>query len=355
MFNSSNFNFRHIFIVIPVFIAAMMLVGCGVSDPKSSRFVVAKGKGVEITRAELDRAINQFLNQNRMSMEQLPKEMKRAFEKQILEQMVTRTLLVKAGSDLKIPDLKQRIEDQIKKIKAQFPNEEAFQERLKKMGVSTEKVYQDIKDQILISKVLKAKAAAKAEPSNEEVKKFYAENAKTFSQPKMVKASHILIKVDPNASADVKAKKKKAIEVARARIQKGEDFAKVAKEVSEDPGSAAQGGSLGAFPQGQMVPEFDKVAFNSKTGELSPVFETSYGFHFLKVTEIKPPRNVPFEEARPQIIKFLEQRAQTTSAQTFVEKLVAGADVKYFLPEAPAEKESASEKAPQAGTKAGKK
>jgi peptidyl-prolyl cis-trans isomerase D len=130
---------------------------------------------------------------------------------------------------------------------------------------------------------------------------FYENHQENYGQPEERKASHILIRVDADADqAAVEAAKKK-ITALRERIEQGEDFAEVAKEYSEDPGSAEAGGDLGYFGKGIMDPAFEKTAFSLKEGEVSQPVRSSFGFHLIKVTGIKPSSVKSFEEARSDV------------------------------------------------------
>jgi peptidyl-prolyl cis-trans isomerase C len=334
---SCNFHIiRRVLALFSTLILLVTLVSCSVNDPKNPRFIVAKGKGVKITRSDLDAAKHDYLMQSGMDPNQVPKEMMGPLEQQILDQRVTQALLLNEGTSLTIPDLDKQVDERVKQLKSRFKDQKEFEGRLSQMGITEDKIRKDVKDQITINEVFKKAVPQPADPAPQEIEKFYKENPKYFAEPKQVKVSHVLVKVEPNATAQEKADKKKQIEKARARVAKGEDFAKVAKEVSEDPGSAANGGALGDFfPEGKMVPEFDKVAFNSKLNDISPVFESSFGFHFLKVTDIKQARQVPLQEATPMISKYLKQKQQKTSVETYIAKLKTNADVKLFLPETP--------------------
>lgn len=308
------------------------MAGCGgVKDPNDPAFVVAKGKGVVITRSDLESAKKEYLTQSGVDIAQVPKEVIASLDQQVLDQKVTQALLLKEGEKIQIPDMDKQIDQRLQQLKSQFKDQAEFENRLKQVGFSEEKIRKDIRDQIIINEVFKKNIAEPQEPTKDEIEKFYKENPKSFAQPKLVKASHVLVKVEQNATSQEKAEKKKKIEKARARVVKGEDFGKVAKEVSDDPGSASRGGSLGEFfPEGRMVPEFDKMAFNSKVKEISPVFETTYGFHFLRVDEIKQPREVPLAEASPMIAKYLKDKQRKVVAENYLAKLKADADIKYF-------------------------
>ncbi len=127
----------------------------------------------------------------------------------------------------------------------------------------------------------------------------------------MVKARHILIKVQPDAKPeDWKGAEKRALD-AKARIDKGEDFQSVAKEVSEDPGSKEKGGDLGFFPRGQMVPEFEEAAFSLGVGRVSGLVKSNFGYHIIRVEEKKEGKTKTLEEVKAKIKgKLTEERQE---------------------------------------------
>ena len=145
--------------------------------------------------------------------------------------------------------------------------------------------------QFAIQKLLDKDLASKIVVTPEEVKAFYDGNPDVFKTPEMVRASHILVKVDKAASDEEKAKALEKIKAIQKRIKSGEDFAKVAKEVSDSP-SKDDGGDLDFFQKGQMVPPFEKAAFSMKPGETSDIVETEVGYHIIRLTDKKEARTV---------------------------------------------------------------
>ena len=138
--------------------------------------------------------------------------------------------------------------------------------------------------------------------TEEELRKSYADNAARYTATEERRASHVLIKVEKDASAADKAKAKARAEELLAQVRKAPaTFADVARKNSQDPGSAAQGGDLDFFARGAMVKPFETAAFTLKQGEVSDVFETDFGFHFLTVTGVKGGQKKPFEEVRAEL------------------------------------------------------
>ncbi len=149
----------------------------------------------------------------------------------------------------------------------------------------------------------KAALESKVEVAEEDIKRYYELNQGSYIQPKEVKARHILIRPKPGADNAEQAKEdaRKKTEEILDRISAGEDFASLAEEFSQDSGSAVKGGDLGYFREGQMVKPFEEAAFSLSKGEVSDVVETRYGFHLIKVENIKGGKVTPLSEARSEI------------------------------------------------------
>ncbi|MDQ6950891.1 MAG: SurA N-terminal domain-containing protein [Mariprofundales bacterium] len=150
------------------------------------------------------------------------------------------------------------------------------------------------------------KMAKSVEVSAADLAASYQKRKAEFVQPEQRQASHILIKVAKNASAAMVAMARKKIDAAKARLDKGEAFAAVAKDVSEDS-NADQGGDLGFFPRSAMVPAFDKAVFALKKGDVSGVVRTKFGFHLIKLTAIKPEHQQSLAEVKGALTHDLQR------------------------------------------------
>lgn len=144
----------------------------------------------------------------------------------------------------------------------------------------------------------------------EEVRGYYENNRGRYKQPEERHARHILVAVDADASEDkLAAAKKKATDLATQLRADPDKFPEIAKKVSEDPGSAANGGDLGVFSRGAMVPAFENVAFSLKKGEISDPVRSDFGFHVIQVTDILAERGKDFAEVRSEIEQELRKQA----------------------------------------------
>ena len=171
----------------------------------------------------------------------------------------------------------------------------------------------------------------------DEIKANYEANKFKYTDlEEQVRARHILIRAGKDAPSAEKAEAKSKIENILAKAKAGEDFATLAKEYSEDTVSAAKGGDLGYTPRGRMVPEFDKVMFATKPGEISDVVETQYGYHIIKVEGVRK-GNVSLDEATPEIAEqmYRDEKAGAeakAAAGSYVERIKAGETMEAVVP-----------------------
>ena len=143
-----------------------------------------------------------------------------------------------------------------------------------------------------------------------DVQKYYTEHAKEFEAPRQARVAHVLARVPETGGSEAEDKARAKVADVIRRAKAGEDFAKLAKALSEDPGSAAKGGDLGLVSQGEVVPEFERAVFALKKGEISPEpVRTAFGFHAIKVSEVKEGGRKPLPAVAPQIRDRLQAEA----------------------------------------------
>jgi len=155
-----------------------------------------------------------------------------------------------------------------------------------------------------------ADVAKKEVISDEAIEVYYAEHLSDFVQPEERKASHILVSIAADASSENKqAAREKAQKVLEQVKQNPEQFAEIAKEFSDDPGSASSGGDLGFFGRGVMVKSFEEQIFSMQINEISDIVETDFGFHVIQLTDIKAEKKPELQEVREQIEQQLKTQA----------------------------------------------
>jgi peptidyl-prolyl cis-trans isomerase C len=298
--------------------------------------VVARVNGTEINRKELNGAVQAFAFQmGRQGRPVLPSQ-NASLQHDVLEELIGRELLLQEGGKYIPADIEKKVQEQVGQMKAQAGGEDQFNKSLAEAGIAPEEYAHRVRDNIIIRGAIQTVVDKEVKISPEDARAFYDKNPDQFKQPEVVRASHILIRCAPDASDDVKKGKRAQIEAARALVTNGEKFADIARKVSEDPGSAQNGGDLGYFPHGQMVPEFDTAAFSLKTNEVSDVITTRFGYHILLVTGRKPAQTVSFDEVKEQLTQYLKQRKGSDVARTHVAELRKAAKVEILLPAPPA-------------------
>jgi peptidyl-prolyl cis-trans isomerase D len=157
------------------------------------------------------------------------------------------------------------------------------------------------------------------------VRTAYQQHPDRYHVPEQVHARHILFKLAKDAPPEqVEATRKKA-EAARARLASGADFAALARELSDDPGSKDKGGDLGFFQRGQMVPPFEQAAFSLEPGQLSEPVRTDFGFHILRVEERRPAEDRTYEQVREELAReLLAEDAGRVQARKNADELLEG-------------------------------
>ena len=291
------------------------------SPADSKEVVVAIGEA-KLTRGEIDAEVNKIIEMQtaRMSPEQLkqipPGAIERAreqFAEQYKQRFITNTLLLneaaKKGLSATDADVTAFLNDIVKSFKGRPGAPTTPEEFLEKHPMGAERVRAEIKTEVLVKKLVEKEIEPTIVVDQEEVKKQYntivsniAEQAKAPA-PEQVRASHILIKTDDKKDSDAA---KKEIDALYAQVKglTGEalskKFAELAKEKSDCP-SKDKGGDLGAFGHGQMVPEFDKAAFEQEIGKIYAPVKTSFGWHLILVTE-KIPAKTPTDAEVAKIV-----------------------------------------------------
>ncbi|MDK2927792.1 MAG: hypothetical protein PWR31_1483 [Bacillota bacterium] len=227
---------------------------------------------------------------------------------QLLDEKVLLAEVEKQGIAVSTDKVQQAWQEVEAGLVKQFGDKAKLDAALKEAKLSVDDIKRVVENNLKLEELYqKVTAGIKVTPA--EVEKYYREHQADFKVPEQVKASHILV-------AD-----EKFAQELRARLLKGEDFAKLAKEYSTDPGSREAGGELGYFPAGQMVPEFDKAAFSTPVGELSPVIKSSFGYHIIKVEDKKPARTLALAEVEQYLSAQLSAQKKDEKFQAFLRDL----------------------------------
>jgi peptidyl-prolyl cis-trans isomerase C len=301
--------------------------------------VIAKGKGVEIKRSQLDAEMISVQAMARAQQQQIPPDQMGLIERQKLNDLIGFRLLLNKATDADKAKGKEQFAKFLKRLKADNKLtdeelEEKLSTQLRMQGLTRADWDKQRVDQATVGAVLEREL--KISVTDEAAKKFYDENPSRFEQPEQVRASHVLIGTRDQATGteltdeQKKAKRKQADDI-RKRAAAGEDFAKLAKEFSEDPGSKDSGGEY-TFGRGKMVPEFEAAAFSLATNQVSDVVTTQFGYHIIKLSEKIPAKMVAFTEVSEDLKEGLKsQELQKQLRETdYLEKMQKEANVEIL-------------------------
>ena len=290
--------------------------------------VLARVNGEAVTKADFDRAVQAL---EARAGGPVPPEQRDQVLRGVLDQLIGYRALVQEtkARNIAVPD--GEVDARIGQIRGQFPSEEAFTQMLAQRKLTLEQVKSDARQDMAISKLIETEIASKIAVKPDQVTDFYAKNPDQFKQGESVRASHILISVPKGADAATKAQARTKAEQVLKEVKAGKDFAALATQYSGDPGSAAKGGDLGFFQQGQMVGPFNDVAFSLAPGTVSDLVETDFGFHIIKVAEKKAGRTIPLEEVKPQVEQYLEQMNRQEQTDAFVNGLKAKGKIEVLI------------------------
>jgi len=294
---------------------------------------VAVVNGEKISKTDLEKAFAEALSAQGIQAASLSADQKLQGYSTILQGMIDDKLLEKQSADIKISQ--EEVDAQIAKMKQQFPSQEVFESEMKKAGLTMDQFVSNLKKSMRQSKWVQSQFQGKDTVSEADAKAIYDANTKEFAHPDVVRASHILFLVPPNATPEQAAAAEKKAKAAIVRANGGEDFAKLASELSEEPGAAQRGGDLGEFSKDKMVPEFANAAFAQKVGTVSatPV-KTKYGYHVIKVTDKKAAGIASFDEEKTKIEQFLQSQKRRAIFKNVIQELKQSAKIESTLPAA---------------------
>ena len=299
---------KSILVLLSVFLWAVLSGTLHAQKPEPQPAAGGKAavvNGVVIPEEEVNRGL--LYHQQRLlatTGQAIRPEMMMEARKMVLENLIDRELLYQQSRKKGITVKDAEVNEQLDQIKKQYPSEQAFKDSMAEDQLTEATVKSRIKMNMAVQQFVEKEFAGKSDVTEVEVKAFYDGHPEYFTEPEAIRVSEITIRVDPKADAAKKEEARKKAQDLQKRLQKGDDFAILAKDFSQSP-SAAQGGDMGMIPRGKMPQPFDDAAFALKPGEVSAVVETPLGFHLIKVHEKKPEKTVPLKEVEERIRQHL--------------------------------------------------
>jgi foldase protein PrsA len=298
----------------------LIFVGIAAGVQAAGRVVAMVGNA-RIAAADLKEALARYVPPGSLHASMDPAK-KEKYRKAALNELIELELLYDEAKSrgIKVP------KDLFDKVLAEnvkgFGSKEKFEEVLKMKGMTMD----DFREKVVKYRMayqLLGQLAKESECSDGELRAYYEKNRSQFKRPESMHLWHILIKVEPTASAAEVAKKKKEAEEVLKRLKAGEDFYDVAYKYSED-NYRVKGGDLGFIHRGQLDPqELDNAAFSLKKGRTSGLIRTIYGFHILRAGEKKPAKLLSFDEAKGKLRKELTEKRFKEKKEALIRRLKA--------------------------------
>ncbi len=301
----------------------------------SGNVTVATVNGKAISKDALDRKADLIQKRYASMGMVLDAEKTASLRENILQSLIEQELLYQESQKQGIKVDDAQVAEELANFKDQFESEAEYANQLKEMSFTEDVLKSQIRENLAIRKLIEEKVVAEINITDDEAKAYYNAHPEEFKTPERVRARHILIKVNKDATPEEKAKAREKIDAIKAKVDAGGDFEALAAESSECP-SSKQGGDLGFFEKGQMVEPFEKVAFALKPGEVSDVVETQFGYHIIKAEGKQEASTESFDDAKEKLKDHLKMQAMKEKLPQYIEKLKAAATIDISMPTAAA-------------------
>ena len=293
------------------------------ADPAA---VIATVNGNAITEGDIQGMIDRFMAQmgGRMPPGQLDAVLPQIRENilnELIMRQIMRDAVVAAGIEL----TDEEYQHDLGELAEALPEGITVEQYLEESGATED----ELREQMKMRRLILRQVETAGEPSEEEIRAFYDENRDGFAQPETVTASHILIAFADGDDDAAKAAKRERLAGIRQQILDGADFAELAAANSDCP-SKNNGGDLGSFGRGQMVPPFEDAAFSQEPGQVGDIVETSFGYHLIKVTDHQEGKTPDFDEVKDRIAELLSAQRQRLVVAQYLEGLQKSAQIERF-------------------------
>ena len=254
-----------------------------------------------------------------------PQERRRRIAKlasQVLDEMVSEELIVQAAEAAKIEVDSSEVQAALDEIKQQNNLDDAgLQQALAQQGYTLQGYKADLRRQLLRLRAVNQLVAPKVQVTDEDIRARYDQMQRRSEAVSAVQLSHILIKLPEHPTEQQLAEAKDKAAKAMDRVKAGEAFAAVAKDVSEDPSTSANGGELGWFQRGSINPDWEQIVFSMNKGDMRGPVTGPQGLHVFYVTDVKQSELKPYDQMKDQLQRELRRRELDKQTQTWTEEL----------------------------------
>jgi len=300
----------------------------GIFCGRGHLLAIAQGEG--IYEADLQRALSELRYANGIDEEDRQEEditkvksvtrvtTLQGDERLVLTRLISNSAARSLGAREKVAST--RIDSELNGLRWQFPNEKTWRTALKASGLSSGWLHRRIAEDLRTWQRIIRQIAPQLDVTDDECWKFYATHLERFMQPVRFRASHLFVAAPAKTPPEMVETKRQTIESLAERIKHGEKLSDLAVD-SEDEATKSRGGDLGFFSEFRMWPDFFAAVAKMRVGEISQPIRTRLGFHIIELTDLKPPRQMSFEEAQTEIRLLIEKQKRQTALQNLVADL----------------------------------
>lgn len=339
-------------VLVTIMSSVLLFTGC-----TSNKNAIIKVNNQPITKAQFETEFKKVSSDSvltRMGID-IPQDennfMYLMLKDRVINDLIVKTLMEQELEKRHIKITKADLDNELKALIDKIGSKEQFQAILKRNGMTNEQFMIDLKNEVKARKLVNMVENVKI--SDREAELFYTKNQDKFVYPDKVRASHILILADPmaiekqiretskneivsdtivkekvQAEMDARLQKAKNIEMAIKNLP--DEFEKIAREKSEDVASAKNGGDIGFFAKEEMVEPFAKQAFSQQPNTISPVIQTQFGYHIIKVTDRVAAGKEPFVKVKEQIKLYLQTQRQMEILEKLIVQMKSQAKIEYL-------------------------
>jgi parvulin-like peptidyl-prolyl isomerase len=303
----------------------------GILGGRGHLLATAQGEG--IYEADLQRVIAEFRHATGVDEKDRQEEnlerVKRAItlrgdERLALKRLISNSVARSLAAREKIS--KPRIASELNLLRWQFPSEKTWRTALAASDLSIGSLRRSIAGDLRARQWITLQIASRPNATEDECRHFYQAHRGSFVQPMRFRATHLFLAAPPETPPEVAETKQQAIKSLSDRIKQGETLADLAAVESEDEATKSRGGDLGFFSEFRMPPDFFSAVAKMRVGETSRPIRTSLGFHIVQLTELKPERQMSFEEARTEVRLMIENEKRRAALQNLAADLARRAE-----------------------------
>lgn len=280
----------------------------GIPDP------VALVNGVGVPAEAFRQALSRYSKPDL----KIPEDRLKRLKSTLLDRLIDDALVEARVGEAKIEIGAPAIDEEFNRYKSRFRSEDQYTKYLAHSGMNEDRIRKQIRQRLQLEALLDKEGSLSV--TDKEAREFYDKHENLYKERETVHAAHVLVRLPEAADDETKKKAKDKLTKVQAALKEGKDFAEVARDYSDGP-SGPRGGDLGFFGRGQMVKEFEEVAFSLKPGTVSQPVRTPFGWHIIKVIDKKKGRTRPFTEVKEQLLESLRRKKFAQEKRKLLQEL----------------------------------